>query len=195
MQGNEARQWLARIKYFRAEFPFGPTEVFRNEEGRLHREDGPALITPIKVQWFRDGQPHGMMADIYGTQLYFFRGRRVPNRYFTHPEELTVKEIFGNPNAEVRFAGLHIYGFDRLLEEGAVTIVDHETDTDYLLFRINKVFDEPVQFVRLWNSTPEPDGSYKAYYLCVPPDVNTVRAAVAWTFRKEADTYRPVQET
>lgn len=45
------------------------------------------------------------------------------------------------------------------------------------------------------NSTPEPDGSRKEYYLRVPPDIHTARGAVAWTFGLQADEYEPEFES
>ena len=36
--------------------------------------------------------------------------------------------------------------------------------------------------VEVVNSTPEPDGSRKTYFLRVPPTIGTAREAVAWTF-------------
>ena len=42
--------------------------------------------------------------------------------------------------------------------------------------------------VQVTNSTPEPDGSFKDYWLRVPPDTERAKQAVAWTFGKtEAD--------
>ena len=46
------------------------------------------------------------------------------------------------------------------------------------------------------NSTPEPDGSYKRYFLRVPPEVRTPREAVAWTFGFDAEgDYAPASES
>jgi hypothetical protein len=55
--------------------------------------------------------------------------------------------------------------------------------------------DEPIVMVKLWNSTPEPDGSIKIYWLRVPPGIKTAREAVAWSFGKEEIEYQPLQET
>ena len=41
---------------------------------------------------------------------------------------------------------------------------------------------ERAQVVEVVNATPEPDGSYRRYFLRVPPQVRTAREAVAWTF-------------
>lgn len=49
--------------------------------------------------------------------------------------------------------------------------------------------------VKVVNSTPEPDGSYKDYFLRVPPTITTAHEAVAWTFGKTAETYAPAIET
>jgi hypothetical protein len=49
--------------------------------------------------------------------------------------------------------------------------------------------------VHVVNKTPEPDGSYKDYFLCVPPTMRTAREAVAWTFGLDADAYKPLVET
>ena len=49
--------------------------------------------------------------------------------------------------------------------------------------------------VEVVNSTPEPDGSRKTYFLRVPPTITTAREAVAWTFALGAGEYRPAVET
>ena len=51
--------WVARLNWFKDEYPFGPIQKFTNEEGRLHRDDGPAYITPTRITWYKDGRKHG----------------------------------------------------------------------------------------------------------------------------------------
>ena len=55
--------------------------------------------------------------------------------------------------------------------------------------------DEPMVMVEVRNSTPEPDGSRKTYFLRVPPRTQTAREGVAWTFGLTADEYVPAVET
>ena len=52
------------------------------------------------------------------------------------------------------------------------------------LWRIDSYYQtgEPLVMVKVVNATANPDGSFKDYWLQVPPDVQTARAAVAWTF-------------
>ena len=49
--------------------------------------------------------------------------------------------------------------------------------------------------VEVLNSTPEPDGSRKTYFLRVPPRTQTAREGVAWTFALGADQYAPRRES
>ena len=55
--------------------------------------------------------------------------------------------------------------------------------------------DEALVMLEVTNSTPELDGSVKKYWLRVPPDVQTARQAVAWTFRMDPEDYSPTVQT
>ncbi len=84
-------------------------------------------------------------------------------------------------------------GYDRfILELGAVPV---QADGFGALYRIPGDFREPFVLVHVTNSTPEPDGSRKRYFLRVPPNVKTAHEAVAWTFGMRAEEYRPSRET
>ena len=49
--------------------------------------------------------------------------------------------------------------------------------------------------VEVVNSTPEPDGSWKTYFLRVPPQMRSCQEAVAWTFNCSPDEYAVAVET
>jgi hypothetical protein len=55
--------------------------------------------------------------------------------------------------------------------------------------------DEPLVVVRVENSTREPDGSKKYYFLRVPPHITRAKEAVAWTFGLDSANYLPKKET
>jgi hypothetical protein len=70
------------------------------------------------------------------------------------------------------------------------------------LYRIEMGDDEALQMVKVMNSTPEPDGSVKPYWLRVNPNVRTAHGAVASTFRNPVTgarltpkEYAPLMET
>lgn len=53
-----------------------------------------------------------------------------------------------------------------------------------------------LSWVKVVNSTPEPDGSGgKNYFIRVPKTMRTSREAVAWTFDKPESEYAPDVET
>ncbi|MEV7178463.1 DUF6745 domain-containing protein [Kitasatospora sp. NPDC093679] len=152
-----------------------PTELHRDEAGRLDRADGPALA------W----------AD--GTALHAWRGMPVPADFLDGLGGLTPERIRAEENAELRRVMLEHYGYDRYLaESGAEPLHRDETG---VLWRIVLPDDEPVVMVEVVNSTAEPDGTFRTYWLRVPPSTRTARAGVAWTFGVPEEEYRPERET
>lgn len=152
-----------------------PTELHRDEPGRLHRGDGPALAYES------------------GLALYAWRGMPVPADFIESLADLDHRRILQEENAELRRVMLEVFGYDRYLAESGAEPV-HRDETG-VLWRIDLPGDEPVVMVEVVNSTPEPDGSFRTYYLRVPPHVRTAREGVAWTFGLDEADYRPERET
>jgi hypothetical protein len=101
--------------------------------------------------------------------------------------------VAGVRNATTRAALFQAVGVEKLvLEHGEC--VSHD---DYgMLWKLEREdWREPVVMVGVVNSTPEPDGSFKEYFLRVPPDVETAREAIAWTFGLTVDEYEPSVQT
>ncbi|MFF0965345.1 DUF6745 domain-containing protein [Streptomyces sp. NPDC003703] len=152
-----------------------PVALHRDEAGRLDRGDGPALAYPD------------------GFALYAWRGMPVPAAFLAELDALTPERIRTEENAELRRVMLEHYGYDRYLaDSGAVPVHRDETGT---LWRIHLERDEPVVMVEVLNSTPEPDGTRRTYWLRVPPSTRTAREGVAWTFGLGAEAYAPLKET
>lgn len=152
-----------------------PVELHRDEPGRLHHGEGPALAYPD------------------GFALHAWRGMPIPPDFIATLGGITAQRILEEENAELRRVMLEHYGYDRYLAEiGAQPLHKDETGT---LWRIDLPSDEPIVMVEVLNSTPEPDGTHRTYYLRVPPTTQTARAGVAWTFGVEETDYRPVKET
>ncbi|MEU0783927.1 DUF6745 domain-containing protein [Streptomyces sp. NPDC006173] len=152
-----------------------PLSLHRDEAGRLDRGDGPAL---------RYGD---------GFALYAWRGMPVPATFLDELTALTPERIRGEENAELRRVMLEHYGYDRYLDEsGAVPVHRDETG---VLWRVELLGDEDVVMVEVVNSTPEPDGTSRTYWLRVPPSTRTAREGVAWTFGLAAEVYGPARQT
>ncbi len=152
-----------------------PVELHRDEAGRLDRGDGPALA-------FADG-----------FALHAWRGMPVPATFLAGLAGLTPERIRDEENAELRRVMLEYYGYERYL---AASGARHEhRDGTGVLWRIELADDEDVVMVEVVNSTPEPDGTHRTYWLRVPPGTRTAREGVAWTFGLHADAYEPLVQT
>ena len=109
------------------------------------------------------------------------------------PHLITVKHIETETNAEMRRVMMERFGEARYLQEsGAIEVHRDDFGT---LYRKDIPGDEPLVMVKVVNSTPEPDGHFKDYFLRVPPNMERARQAVAWTFNKEEMEYAPEVET
>ena len=163
-----------------------PPEVWHQDEaGRLHNSEGGAVR-------FMDGTELGMVS-----------GVDVPMKYFNDPASIDAEEILGEDNQEVRRIMLEQKGIDAFLKEAELVECAHD---DY--GRLYKTREDTNQirywhtaeldcFVRLLNSTPEPGTTdeFKEYLLRVPPEMETPRQAVAWSFNLDEADYAPAQQT
>jgi len=191
---KEFKAWQKRIQFITAEYDFGPFTEFRNEEGRLHRDGGPAYISPTRCIDYQDGRRHGLFVDIYGTISYYFENIMVPRKFILSPESITVEEVFAQSNTEIRYAALKIFGYDNIMNSKYYRHIHSDKETGAELFEVKGIFDDPMSIVKVINGTPERNGEYKHYFLQVPPEMRTCAEAIAWTFYKTAADYQPSQE-
>ncbi|MFE7599245.1 DUF6745 domain-containing protein [Streptomyces sp. NPDC057494] len=152
-----------------------PVELHRDEAGRLDRGDGPALAFPD------------------GFALHAWRGMAVPAAFLAGLAGLTPARIRAEENAELRRVMLEYYGYDRYLDASGARHA-HSDETG-VLWRIELADDEDVVMVEVVNSTPEPDGTHRTYWLRVPPTTRTAREGVAWTFGLRPEAYEPLVQT
>jgi hypothetical protein len=143
------------------------------QDYRLHCDDGPAVDY------------------VDGYELYFLRDvpvtRRVALGLFN------AKEIDEQDNAELRRVMIDRFGLDKYLL--ATKAQQVHQDKYGILYKKELPDDETLVVVRVKNSTPEPDGTFKDYFLRVPPQMQRAREAIAWTFGLEEEEYRPMKET
>ena len=151
------------------------TEIHRDERGELHNLSGPALS-------YTDG-----------WSIYAIHGVRLEGWIINHPEQITVDKIENEQNTEIRRVMMERFGYDRYIIESHAELI-HQDQCGKLYCK-NVPDDEPVVMVNVINSTPEPDGSKKQYWLRVPPDIKTAKAAVAWTFDVKPEEYQPEVES
>lgn len=157
------------------------SKLERDAAFRLHCETGKAVEYPD------------------GFGLYMWHGVQVPRYVVEEPEMITVKDILDDANAEVRRIKIERYGFDRFVVDGKIETVHTSTDQFGHKMTLHKKAmsgNEPaLTFLKVVNSTPEPDGSYKTYVLPVHSTVKTCEEARASTFGMRAEEFNPEQET
>lgn len=134
-----------------------------------------------------------------GWGVYAVHGVRIPfeRRHIVEsPGRITVAEIEAETNAELRRVLIERYGTERYVVDSGATVV-HSLPADYpvaglrtaRLLRKDVRDDEPIVYVDVLNSTPEPDGTHRRYMLRVDPSAyggdaaRNAHAAVASTWR------------
>ncbi len=150
-----------------------PTRLCLDAEGTLHCENGPALS-------YSDG-----------WSIYCWHGIRIPEKLIKNPESYTAEDVLNENNVEVRRCMIEKLGVDFFAKNATFVCKDEVGE----LFRLEIKDDEDILFTHVINSSPEPDGNYKSYYLRVPTHVETPKEGIAWTFQKEEKDYAPIKET
>lgn len=151
-----------------------PQEIHLDNNEFLHKADGPALV-------WRDN-----------TVSYFFHGTPVEKKHID--KDFTPDDIDNERNLEIRRAMMEIYDVKNYIIDSKAAVI-HTDEWGTLYRKTLPLGGEPFVLVKVVNSTAEPDGTFKDYYLRVPPNMTTAREAIAWTFGKDSDEYKPEQET
>lgn len=163
-----------------------PTVLHLGPDGQLHNADGPALQ--------------------YGDALEFYvwRGREVPRSFVREPETIRASDVLAEADADIRNVMLERMGLGRFIRESGAELV-HSDETGRLWRKRlggnrRAMFDPsrmPVDLMVLEveNGTPRPDGTRETFYLRVPPEMRTARAAVAWTYGLSPNQYDLVVRT
>ncbi len=153
-----------------------PSHLHLDELGQLHHEGRPALA------W-------------EGLKIYHWHGVEVPEDLILNPEGITRHEVMQERNAEVRRCYQEILGAERFAALFELQLVDAETDRQgnrqalYRTAHFDELAKDHLQFAKVICPT-----THRNYFLCVPPDIKTIKEAVAWTFGKSPEDYHPDSE-
>lgn len=159
-----------------------PLEIHLDEEDRLHNTEGPA----IKYR-----------GDCEFSHVYVVHGVRVPKSLIDR--NYTAEDVDNETNQEIKRIMIELFRNPETGEEGqheyikAANAEKISTDDFGTLWRKEIKDDEDIMMVEVLNSTAEPDGTYKTYFLRVDPNAYgglenlPPRAAIASTFREPDD--------
>jgi len=162
-----------------------PKLIIKN--GQFHNETGPAVL-------WSNGEAH-----------YFYKGVKVTKEIVE--KRFSWGDIEIEKNQEIRRVMLDIYGLERYVKESRMVSV--HTDDFGMLYTKTREDGTTFATVKVVNSTPEPDGSFKDYFIRVNPTLydgdagKIAHAAVASTWRtkdgklafKRWQEYCPAYET
>lgn len=142
-----------------------------------------------------NNQPSLVYSD--GTEEWHWHGVSVPKHVICEPHLITAEEIDNERNIEIRRVMIERYpGGPVALMQAQGAHVKHKDEYGELWTRHTKgPNSEALIMLKVKNSSPEPDGTFKDYWLRVPPAMRTAREAVAWTFSMHHAQYKPEVET
>lgn len=141
------------------------------EDGLAHAWDRPAVRWPD------------------GSAEWFWRGIRLPDSLTARMPGFTGADVASLRNVELRRLAVECLGIERFLA-GCGAVREAQDDFGTLWRTRLEIDGEPFVAVEVVNSTAEPDGTYRHYFIRVPEWVRTAREAVAWTFGfDDADDY------
>ncbi|KAB2849168.1 MAG: hypothetical protein F9K44_08770 [Hyphomicrobiaceae bacterium] len=141
--------------------------------GKLHAASGPAI----------------RYAD--GWERYFWKGVRVRRRLVEQPQGITLRRIDAEPDPVTRHCMIDIMTPEKFIASGAATkVAIDETGT---LWRRSWGVMGAWAAVEVVNGSPEPNGTYRHYFLTVPPTVRSARQGVAWTYGLAEHEYRSLR--
>lgn len=99
-----------------------------------------------------------------------------------------IKILFEIENQELKSKLIEEHGFENLIKKVGYKTISKD-DFGELICIHNKKNEMDYYYVKVINGTPESDGSFKEYFLKVPPDMDTAKEAVAWTYKMTPDKY------
>ena len=147
-----------------------PELIRRDDQGRLHCEDGPAIA-------YRDG-----------WALHVWRGTVVPAEWIESPRSLAPGIALKWENIEQRRAACEILGWDKIIKSLKPKVID--TDPDPMIGELLEV-DLPdsgkERFLRVRCATG------RVFALPVPPNMETALEANASTYGVDPETYSQLE--
>ena len=166
-----------------------PTHIDRDAQGRLHSLTRKAIAWPD------------------GWGLHRIHGINVPAYVVERPDQITVERIEAEGNAEVRRVMIDRFGTQRFMRESGAKAL-HKDDFGTLYERRFADGSRSLA-VHVLNSTVEPDGQVREFWLRVHPELRpllgqgrlgepqslTAHNAVASTFGLRGERYAPCAQS
>lgn len=145
-----------------------PELVKKDDQGRLHNPDGPAVR-------FRDG-----------FSVHAWRGTTVPAEWIESKDRVDPSVGLTHPNIEQRRAFCEILGWDRVLANLKPRVIQEDKDPQIgTLIEVDLPDAGASRFLRV------ECGTGRKFVLPVPNEMKSAREANAWTYGLTAKQFNP----
>jgi len=167
--------------------------AFYKREGRwpMAREYKLANELPPYRQWMWRGYDE--------LNTYDVRSIDVWERIIARDKRCTPQMAISFRNVLARKEAIDRIGFQTFLKKKLATVREEDPEWGTLYELPGETPSEPMVMLKVINSTAEPDGTFSEYYLRVPPNMQTAREAVRWTFGGDEmfgqQAYEPLVQT
>lgn len=155
-----------------------PSYIELDELNRIHGESSAALAWKDEFQ------------------VFGWHSVNVSRELILHPESVTRETILNEKNAEIRRCIQERIGSERYGELLGLIELDKDEDLRgnlQVLYRTQEKDDIANDYLYFAKVACPSTG--RIYFLGVPPRLTNVWDAVAWTFGKDKESYRPIIET
>jgi hypothetical protein len=174
--------------------PFAPALRLADCPGLKSLPDDLTLGGPIEVA---GSGLRGLPDRLARSSRLLWRGVVVPPEFVFRPESLTLQQILGQRNAELRRVILERVGMDDVLSRARAMVEDCDQDPGgirrLVRIRLRGRFGRAEDHSYLHCRCPS---TGREYLLRVPPETGTCREAAAWLAGfDDPEAYLPVQET
>ena len=143
-------------------------EAYRDDQKRIHRADGPAIIWGEQTQ-------------------YWWHGVQIPADWIEKKSSIDVKLALTHENIEQRRCLAEIVGWDKILKTLKTKTL--QSDEFGELLEIDLPDSPKARFVRVLC------GTGRNFCLPVPQEMKTAHEAVAWTYNLDITRYQPEVRT
>jgi hypothetical protein len=204
--GNFWGQYLSFLSFFKdiakldidySKYAYYEKLAIHSSVRYMHKKFCIICDRPLFIKKDEQNRPHcdtgAFMKWSDGSALYAVHGVRVPAWIIEEPYKITVEKIDKEQNTEIKRVMIDKFGISNYIEKSN-SIMIHKDELGEL-YKKEVKNDEEIRIVKVINSTKEPDGTYKTYWLRVPPSITTAKEAVSWTFGFEPKEYNPIIET
>jgi hypothetical protein len=124
-----------------------------------------------------------------GWGFYAWHGTHISDKIFLAPERLTRADFLTEKNVEVRRVIQERMG-NRFVPELGGRVLDSGPRGTLYEVKLPRDPERVARYVQVQDAS-----TTRQYFLRVPPTIQTAAEAVAWSFRVDAATYQPDQET